>query len=256
MVAKPLKISAPHPPNAEDDLSIEYPFEDGERLAESEHQYFPLTNTVAALHTRFRDRPDVYVIGNMLVYYRMNDTTVRVAPDVFVVFGITTTERRYSWFVWREGKAPDFVLEVASPGTSVRDRIEKRDIYARMGVVEYWRYNPIAGARFATRLIGERLADDEYPTIPTGVDASGILRGYSPILGVDLCVQDGPDGPDLRLYDPVSNEWLHTLSESEDARRAAEDARRAAEDALQAAEQENARLRELVRHLQGEPDET
>ena len=34
--------------------------------------------------------------------------------------------------------APSIVIEVLSPGTSKRDRIIKRDLYERKGVVEYW----------------------------------------------------------------------------------------------------------------------
>ncbi len=38
--------------------------------------------------------------------------------------------------------APDFVLEVTSPGTSSRDHIAKRRLYEAAGVREYWRFDP------------------------------------------------------------------------------------------------------------------
>ena len=94
------------------------------------------------MRVRFIDHADVYVAGDMLVYYQMNDNTVSVAPDIFAVFGATGNHPRDSWLVWREGKAPDFVMEMASPSTWERDVGEKRDIYAAMGVTEYWRFDP------------------------------------------------------------------------------------------------------------------
>jgi Uma2 family endonuclease len=33
---------------------------------------------------------------------------------------------------------PDLIVEILSPSTSRRDRVEKRRIYARNGVREYW----------------------------------------------------------------------------------------------------------------------
>ena len=38
--------------------------------------------------------------------------------------------------------APDWVIEVFSPSTSLRDMNTKRDLYERHGVREYWRVHP------------------------------------------------------------------------------------------------------------------
>ena len=120
MTIRPLRQRDASLPAVED-LSIEYPSSDGEPMAESDLQYVPLTETVSVLRTRFFDRSDVYIAGDMLVYYRINDNTVSVAPDLFAVFGATGNHPRDSWLLWREGKAPDFVMEIASESTWRRD---------------------------------------------------------------------------------------------------------------------------------------
>ena len=163
----------------------------------------------------------------------MNDNATRVAPDVFVVFGASGKHLRDSWIVWREGTAPDFVMEVASPSTWRRDAEEKRDIYAEMRVTEYWRFDP-TGEHFTPQLVGERLSAGEYHQIPLETEGGGIMRGHSAVLGLDICVRPGLD---LRLYDPASGQWLRTHRESEEA--------------LQAAEDEVRRLREQLQNLQG-----
>ena len=38
--------------------------------------------------------------------------------------------------------APDWIVEVLSPRTAVRDQVQKRDLYARHGVREYWIVHP------------------------------------------------------------------------------------------------------------------
>ena len=254
MVSKPIATGSELPPETEDP-NIHYPDTDGEPLAETEYQFNPLTEMVHALRVHYEDRPDVYVAGDMFVYYRMNDVSANVAPDVFVVFGVDKHTRR-SYFVWRDGKAPDFVMEIASAGTYDRDIGEKRDIYLAIGVKEYWRFDPLREC-FDPPLAGERLVNDVYEPIPVGEDASGILRGYSPALGLDICVRE----EELKLYDPFNRNWLRNLSESEAGRveaeagrDAAEAARAAAEAAMRAAAERNRELEALLRQHGISPD--
>lgn len=220
-------------PLSEDDPDIYYPDSDGIPMAETDAQFYPLTETVLALRQRYADRDDVYVSGDLLVYYRMNDNTVRLAPDVFVVFGIDD-HLRNSYIIWREeGKTPDFVLEIASPGTYVRDMTEKRALYAALGVTEYWQFDP-TGQLLPTPLMGARLSENgEYEPIEVGMGADAIMRGYSEVLRLDLCVRPGLE---LRLYDPEQRAWLSYLAEEIAARQAAEAARDRAEAARDDAE--------------------
>ena len=217
-----------------EDPSIYYPDSDGEPVAESDYQFYPLTDTVRALRQHLADRPDVYVAGNMLVYYRMNDVTARLAPDVFVVFGVPDHPRR-SYFVWREGKAPDFVLEIASASTVDHDLGDKRDRYAAMGVREYWRFDP-TGEALDAPLECDVLEDGEYRAVELNMDDDGTVWGHSPLLGLDIYAPAGEGR--LRLYDPVKGEWLRNLPESEAALAATEADLTATEAALTATEVE------------------
>ena len=223
MTMRPTPADARPAPGAEavDDLSIEYPCSDGEPMAENDHQFTALTESALTLREWLAERLDVYVGGDMLIYYRMNDNETRIAPDIFVVFGVLDRTPRYSWIVWREGKAPDFVLEIASPGTWRRDALRKREIYAELGVREYWRFDP-TGECFRPPLVGERLVDGEYQPIGLVADVDGALRGYSELLALDICVLAEGERNLLRFYDPVGGRWLRTHHEEAVARQAAE----------------------------------
>lgn len=237
---------------AEDDLSIVYPDSDGEPMAENDHQLTAMIETITTLRAWFADREDVYPGGDMLIYYEMNDNETRVAPDVFVVFGVESRHKRDSWIVWREGKAPDIVMELASGSTWRRDMREKRDIYAEMGVVEYWRFDPTS-SYFSPPLIGETLVDGEYSRIDLISGRDGSHRGHSAVLGLDVCAL--PDG-NMRFYDPSSEHWLRTHAEEIAARQAAEEAAARETEARQAAEEELRMLREELRRYQsGQADQ-
>ena len=229
MVTKTEKQVAVPLHHERDDPTIKYPDSDGEPLAETDAQFIPLTYAVSALRIFFADVQDVYAGGNMLLYYILNDPTASVAPDVFVVLGARGNHSRRSWIISREGGiAPAFVLEIASESTWRHDATRKRDIYAQMGVAEYWRFDP-EGAHYSLPLIGERLVNGEYQPIEVGTDADGILRGHSDVLGLDLCVRAELE---LRLYNPTTGEWLRSHQESEDERIAAEQRAVAAEDRI------------------------
>ena len=225
-------LSYPQAGEMTDDLSIVYPCTDDMPMADNDVQFIPVTDALAALRHQFSHRDDVYVSGNLFIYYRMNDNNTWVAPDVFVVMGGTRKGPRHSWITWREGKVPDFVLEITSPSTWQNDAVGKRRTYANMGVAEYWRFDPLA-RYFNPPLVGERLVDGEYRPIEVTTDADGILRGHSPVLGLDLCVLPGGL---LRFYDPERGQWLNTYEEEVAIREAEVRAREAEARAREAAE--------------------
>ena len=102
-------------------------------MAENDAQRNAIMYGISALTRHFKDRRDVYVSGDLLIYYEEGNPRVSIAPDVFVVFGVEKRERP-NYKLWEEGRAPAFVLEVASPSTWRDDFGRNRSVYARLGV--------------------------------------------------------------------------------------------------------------------------
>ncbi len=209
---------------AEERPQVEYPSGDGKPIAENERQYDAIFLVWEQLRGHFAWREDVHVGGGLLWYYREGDNTARVAPDVFVALGVPRDPPRDSYKVWEEGKTPDFVLEVAAPLKARLDREGKRELYQRLGVREYWMYDPTGGLH-RTRLQALRLVGRTYRAVRAERDASGHIRARSKVLGLDLLF----DGDRLRIWDPVARRFLPTLAESEARAEAAQQMQREAQ---------------------------
>ena len=171
-------------------VQIEYPSSDGKPLAENDAQRNAIMYGISGLTRHFRSRQDVYVSGDLLIYYEEGNPRVSIAPDVFVVFGVENHERP-NYKLWEERRAPAFVLEVASPSTWRDDLGWKRSVYARLGVREYWQYDP-AGELLPARLQGERLTPSGYVRQPVATAPDGTLTLHSRTLGLEL--RAAPDG--------------------------------------------------------------
>ena len=91
-------------------------------------------------------RSDVYVAGNLTVYYSPNQKKSEFfrGPDVFVVLGTENRPRR-SWTVWHEGgKYPNVIVELLSDSTAEVDRNEKKELYQSVWrVPEYFWFDPV-----------------------------------------------------------------------------------------------------------------
>ena len=106
------------------------------------------------------------VESNLLVLFESAGRTVRLVPDIFVVFG-DVEDPVSSFRVPRESDLRMFVLEVSSPSTHETDQTTKMLKYAKMGAQEYWLFDP-TGELQVPRLQGFRLEDAEYVRIPGG----------------------------------------------------------------------------------------
>jgi Uma2 family endonuclease len=211
--------------------TVDYPNSDGLPMAESDFQRKSLTYAVEALDIYFQDRPDVYVSGNLFLYYREGDPHAVVAPDVFVVFGAVKRDRP-SYKLWEEPKAPYFVLEITSKSTQSEDQESKPQTYAQLGVREYVQYEP-TGDYLKPPLQGLHLVAGTYEPIPVSEHPEGRLVLYSAVLGLELHVEDGQ----LHFYAADTGQKLLTHREAEQARRQAEQARLQAEHSRLQAEQ-------------------
>src|SRR5262245_39926694 len=223
---------------------VDYPSEDGQPMAESDFQREPLTYAVEALGAYFQQRADVYVSGNLFIYYEEGNPEAVIAPDVFVVFG-APKHRRSSYMLWNEPKAPDFVMEITSRRTRSQDQGPKRGTYAFLGVKEYVQYDP-TNDYLRPPLQGCSLVGDNYERMPTTALPDGTLTLYSNVLGLELRLAHGI----LRFVDRTTGQQLLSHGEAERARQEAEQARQEAEQARQAAE-EDAR-REAAARAQAE----
>jgi Uma2 family endonuclease len=174
-------------------------------------------------------------------------------PDAFVVKGLAPKPHRV-YKTWVEGKGPDVVIETTSRKTRRKDTVEKPQLYARLGVQEYFLFDPDQ-EYLDPPLQGHRLSGGVYA--PIDPDQAGCLESRE--LGLRLCVEEGH----LRFYrldtgqrlltpaERATAESQRATAEAERAEREAQ-ARRRETEARQAAEAELVRLRaELARRPQG-----
>jgi Uma2 family endonuclease len=218
---------------AEDDL---YPDSDGKPVGETDYHIAGLVYLREALQHYFRDRPDMYVATDMFLYYEEGNVKARKAPDVMIVRGVPKHFRR-SFKLWREPAGPWIIIELISRKTRREDLQEKPGLYARLGVEEYYVYDP-EGKTLRPPLQGFRRRGRRF--LPRKLAADGSLTSRR--LGLRLV----PERELLRLIDLRAGEPL--LTGAEHAARVEEAERRA-----RTAEAEVARLRaQLERARNGE----
>ena len=190
----------------------------------------------------FQDREGTIVSSEVAAGLRLTESYEGILyPDLLIAFGVDSAASvaRNGYLISEQGKSPDFVLEVASPTTAHRDETVKRDGYRRMGVGEYWRFDPTGGELYETALAGDRLVDREWEAVVIEQTVEGHHWGWSEALGLALCWEDG----NLRFWDGESGSYLPTVGEQGVALRAEAEARRMAEGRAETAEAEVRRLR-------------
>ena len=132
---------------------------------------------------------------------------------------------------------------MASESTASNDLGRKRDLYARLGITEYWRFDATGGEYYGQPLTGERLVDGEYQPYEIRTGDDGSITGYSEMLDVDFYWNGGV----FDVLDPVTGKSIDRGDVERQARLVAEaqaDAERAAR--LQA----EARERELMEEIE------
>lgn len=229
--------SIPYVPTDEANL---YPSEDGKPMAASDYHLKLLIWTLQALETHFAQNKEVYISGDIMMYYSEGDPRKSISPDILVCFGINP-KLRLTYKTWEEGKAPDFVMEFSSKTTYDKDLDEKMDVYASLGIQNYFLYDA-EGLYLPSPMMGFTLRDGVYQSV--AADEQGGFHATA--LNLDFHIRDG----EIAIYDPVAENWVQTLAEKE-ALRADQEATRAnnAEVRAEAAETEAAQLREEIARL-------
>ena len=214
-----------------------YPETDGKPMAASDDHRRVLMRVLRVLEAFFRETPDVYVSGDLMMYYVQGDPRKVVSPDVLVSFGIGQKARR-TYQVWVEGKPPDFVLELSSKSTYQKDLREKKELYAGLGITDYFLCD-IEGLYLPEPLMGWTLVDGSYQAIMP-LNGGGFA---SSVLGLEVHLLPG----DLQFYDPATERWLQTPEEAAEAHAAQEGLARQQAETRAAAEAERAAQEGLAR---------
>ena len=219
--------------------SVYYPESDGKPMGETDVHRDEMIRQLELLR-RFYAGQDVYVSGNLLVYYEQGNPKKFVVPDVFVVKDTDPRKRRI-FKLWVERRIPNVIIETTSRKTKKQDSLVKPELYRQLGIPEYFLFDPTEDYLHPP-LQGNRLAGDQYERI--AADARGTL--FSRELGLRLQAEGGQ----LMFYRLDTGERLLT---AEEARRIEAEARRIEAEARRNAEAEVARLREELRRLTGRP---
>ena len=207
-----------------------YPESDGQPMSDNTRQFRWIQTIAGGLQALFRDRPDVFVGGDLLWYPVEGAPQIRLAPDALVVFGRPPGDRG-SYLQWLEGGLPpQVVFEVLSPQNSARQMEDKRRFYERYGGEEFYEYDPDRGRLRGWQRQGEALV----PIVP--------MEGWvSPRLGIRF----GLEGGELRLSRPDGQLFV-SYAEMDELR---EQERRRGEAEQQRADVERQRAERLVAQL-------
>jgi Uma2 family endonuclease len=225
--------------------TVEYPSTDGEPMAQNTKQYRYITTIQGGLAAMFRDRPDVFVAGDLFWYPIEGDNKTRVAPDVMVVFGRPKGDRD-SYRQWEEGNiAPQVVFEILSPSNTLTELLDKSLFYERYGVQEYYVYDPDGGGLYG-------FVRDESGHLRRVSEMQGWV---SPLLGVRFALEGGelvvarPGGARFVGYEELAAalEQAQARAEQERLLREQEQQRAEQERLLREQEQQRAEQERLLR---------
>ena len=189
---------------------VDYPTSDGKPMGETDLHRQDMVDVIDTLSDRYAAQTDVYVTGNLLLFYEEGNRRKHISPDVFMVRGVSKEPPRDYYLLWREGKSPDVVIEITSKTTRREDQNKKLTIYRDiLKVPEYFQFDPTAGLSPAAapghpagrgQYVRIEPIDDRLPREPLGLH----LERH---------------GVELRMYDPATGSSCRPLSSSVDAER-------------------------------------
>ena len=153
--------------------AIHYPTGDGQPVAETFAHLYAILMTIEVLRLYLQGQ-QATVLGNQYLYYEQGNANKRVAPDVFVIFGVEPGGRD-NYKIWEEGSVPSVTFEMTSPSTKKEDDGPKKQLYAQIGIQEYWQFDP-KGEWIKEQLRGYRLENGQYQPIADNISLVLQLR--------------------------------------------------------------------------------
>lgn len=211
--------------------AVHYPESDGKPMAETDLHWAAIAELALLLAHRYRDRDDIYVASNNLLYFVEGDPRQCFSPDVYVVMGVPKGPRR-TYRLWDEGRPPSVVFEITSRSTRREDTVTKKARCAALGVDEYFLFDPEA-AYLKPPLQGFVLQGNHYQAIPMDSDAG--------LFSAALALRFKAEGATLAVFDSLSGERLMGPAEAMVER----------DDALRRASEAEAELARLRDRLEG-----
>jgi hypothetical protein len=191
--------AAPLPGTVEDPR---YPDQDGRFMGDTEFHNAAMSDLRDGLQDHFAEQ-QVYVVSNLIYYYQEGDPNSRRDPDVLVAKRVGKHRRR-SYRIWEEQVVPCTLFEIASRRTWRIDLGEKRQLYASLGVKEYFVFDP-EGCYIKPVLQGFRTVRGRSVAMKPAADGSLVSKE----LGLRLV----PEGTMLRLVDLQTGKPIPTRTE-------------------------------------------
>lgn len=220
------------------DPTIIYPDSDGKPMADNTKQYQYIVMLHTGIDSHFANNPNVFVAADLLWYAVEGWPSIRVAPDVMVIFG-RPKGHRGSYRQWVENDiAPQVAIEILSPSNTKAEMDEKLTFYEKHGVDEYIEYDPDRGRLQVWQRKGRKLMPVVFGK-----------EWKSPLLEITLRLED--DG-ELSAFHADGRKFLTAVEIDQLAQREhsrAEQEKIRAEQEKARAEQEKARADRLAAKL-------
>jgi hypothetical protein len=215
-----------------------YPVEDD--VGEHEIQTYILELLRPLLERYLRERGiHAHAGSDQYIYWQRDSPTRSVAPDIYVLPGVSQDIAIDVWKVWERGPAPSFALEVVGSNPH-KDYKKSPKRYAELGVEELVMFDPFAGRKRVRFQVYRRDARAFRRVTSTHAD-----RVRSRVLGCYVRAVGAGSALRLRLGTGVNGDSLFPTGE--EAERSAKEAERSAKEAERSAKEAERAAKEAER---------
>ena len=185
------------------------------------------------------------MLANQFLYYSQGFPSLRVAPDVMVIFDVAPGGRD-NYKIWEEGQVPVVIFEMTSSGTQDQDKVFKKTLYEQLKVKEYWLFDP-KGEWIENQLQGYRLQGENYE--PITELRSEVLQLRLEVEGKLIGFYREDTGEKLLIPEELVEALQGEIKARIQAQEMAEQERQRAEQAEERAKQERQRAERLAAQL-------